>query len=120
VKKTVEIIIENKTYELCYDIKKLSRFERLIGKSIVFMFSVGSAGLVQQADIKFTVSGLVVALDLKNEDEAYDLIEKYCETIGDLDHLNAKIIEAVLATGLFTPGIAKEQEEAVPKKTQKK
>ena len=120
MKKTVEIIIGNKPYELCYNIKKLSRFERLIGKSIVFMFSTGSARFVQQLDIKFTVSGLIVALDLKNEDEAYDLIEKYCEDGGHLDHLNAKIVEAVIVTGLFTPGIAKDQEEAVPKKTQKK
>lgn len=117
MKKSVEIKIGDKTHELCYNIRNLEKYERLLGKSITFLFATGTASLVRQTDIRFTVSGMIVGLHLKDEDEAYDLIDLYCKEGGSLDRLNAKIIEAVLATGLFTTGAAKELEKVVPKET---
>lgn len=120
MKNTVMVKIDGKDKELCYTIKSLAMLEKLIGKSITYLFSAGSAALVRQADISFTVAGLITGLNLKNEDESYDLIESYCKAGGDLDQLNAKIIEAIVATGLFTPGTATQnQEKAVPKKQEK-
>jgi hypothetical protein len=118
MKNTIELKIGKKTYSLCYTIKALAALEKLIGKSVTYMFSIGSAGLVKQADIAFTVAGLVTGLNLKSEDEAYDLIEAYCEAGDDLDRMNAKIIEAILATGLFTLGTAPKA-DTVPKKPDK-
>lgn len=117
MKKSVEIKIGDKTHELCYNIRTLDKYERLLGKSITFLFAVGTTSLVRQTDIRFTVSGMITGLHLKDEDAAYDLIDLYCEAGGSLDQLNAKIIEAVLATGLFTMGTAKELEKVVPEET---
>jgi len=118
MKNTVMIKIDGKDRELCYTIKNLAMLEKLIGKSITYLFSAGSAALVRQADISFTVAGLVTGLNLKNEDEAYDLIEAYCEAGDDLDRMNAHIIKAIVATGLFTRGTAPEK-ETVPKDKEK-
>ena len=112
MKKSAEIKVGDKTHELCYDIRSLAKLEKLIGKSITFLFAAGAVNLVRQSDIAFTVAALICGLKLKNEDEAYDLIDAYCKAGNDLDHLNAAIIEAVIATGLFTMGTVEEMKAA--------
>lgn len=112
MKKTVEIKIGAKTYELCYDIRSLARLEKLLGKSIIYTFGSGGTHMLRQMDIGFTVAGLIVALKMKSEDEAYNFIDAYCEAGGDIDHLGGSIVEAIYATGLFTMGTAKS--ETVP------
>ena len=112
MKKSVEIKIKDKVYELCYDIRSLARLEKLIGKSLIYVFGNGGAHMLRQTDIGFTVAGLIVGLKLKSEDEAYDLIDAYCEAGGDVDHICGIVIEAIVVTGLFTMGMAKN--EAVP------
>lgn len=116
MKKTTEIKFNKKTYELCYTIKSLAMMERLINKSITYIFSSGVQNLVRQANIDFTVAGLVAGLNLNSQDEAYDFVDSYCQAGGNLDELNGKIIEAVVATGLFTQGMAPNNQESVPKK----
>ena len=116
MKKTIEIKFNKKTYELCYTIKSLAMMERLINKSITYIFSSGVDNLVKQANIDFTVAGLVAGLNLKSQDDAYDFVDEFCQAGGNLDELNGKIIEAVIATGLFIQGTAAPSEIVVPKK----
>lgn len=119
MKKSVEIKIKDKVYELCYDIRSLARLEKLIGKSIIYTFGSGGAHMLRQVDIGFTVAGLIVALKMKSEDEAYDFIDAYCEAGGDIDRLGGSIIEAIYATGLFTMGTAKNETVPMAKKEKK-
>lgn len=105
MKKTVTLKLENKIYELGYDIKQLSIFESLSGRSLISYFSAGSElEAVKRLNIRFTVSGLIAGMALESEDEAYDIIQEYCDNGGTLYQLNNIIGEAVQATGLFTVG----------------
>ena len=101
MKKTVKIKIHGKDKEIGFSIRQLSMLEEDINCSIMGIFR---GGAVKNTNLKFTVGALRhgTAGGI-SEDEAYDLIEKYCEE-STLDDLNAKIIEAIFATGLFTPG----------------
>lgn len=101
MKKTVKIKIGGKEKEIGFSIRQLARLEEDINCSIMGVFR---GGAVRNTNIKFTAAALHNGLsDEIGEDEAYDLIEKYCEE-STLDDLNAKIIAAIFATGLFTPG----------------
>ena len=117
MKKTIKIKIDKTEYELCYTIRSLAMFERLIGKSLTSLFSGSPQTLVQKANIDFTVAGLISGLSLKDEDAAYDLIDSYCKAGGDLDELNGAILAAVIETGLFTPGRIPKTVEKPAKKT---
>ena len=119
MKKTIKIKIDKTEYELCYTIRSLAMFERLIGKSLTSLFSGSPQTLVQKANIDFTVAGLISGLSLKDEDAAYDLIDKYCAAGGDLDELNGAILAAVIETGLFTRGKTQQPKEKAAKKTAK-
>ena len=121
MKKTVEFTIENKTYELMFNIKSLALLERKLNKSITYLFAAGAKELVKQIDIGFTVSALQVGLNLSSVDEAYTVVENFCADGNDIDQMNAYIIQAVIATGLFTRGVAQtKQEETAPKTKAKK
>lgn len=120
MKKTVEIKVDNKTFELMFNIQKLMILEKRIGQSITYLFSKGSDYLVKSLDIGFTNYSLQIGLNI-SEDEAFNLIDEYCNEGGTIDLLNGKIMESILATGLFTMGTVKTQEkqEAVPAKKTK-
>jgi hypothetical protein len=50
MKKSVEIKVGTKTHELCYDIRSLAKLEKLIGKSITFLFAAGAVNLGSHFD----------------------------------------------------------------------
>lgn len=104
-----------------FNIQKLMILEKRIGQSITYLFSKGSDYLVKSLDIGFTNYALQIGLNV-TEDEAFELIDEYCNEGGTIDLLNGKIMESILATGLFTMGTVKEtNQETVPaKKTKKK
>lgn len=115
MKKTVKIKINGKEKEIGFTIRQLSTLEEDINCSIMGIFR---GGAVRNTNLKFTVAALRSGIAGEmSENEAYDLIEKYCEE-STLDDLNAKIIEAIFATGLFTPGENKKNGEDETKKGQ--
>ncbi|MDQ0204068.1 hypothetical protein [Pectinatus haikarae] len=121
MKNSVDIVIGKadkpiKKYELCFNIKSLARMERAIGKSITSLFAAGPRGLVQQLDINVTTAALQNGIvDDKGIDieQAYDIIQEFCDNGGTLDRLNAKIITAINETGLFIPGVKETPPEVV-------
>ncbi|SEJ60295.1 hypothetical protein SAMN05660742_111128 [Propionispira arboris] len=109
MKKTVQIKIDGKEKTIYFDIRRLAKLEQDIGTSILGVFR---GGVVQKANINFTVAGLRNGLTENiSVDEAFDTIEACCNAGSDIDEINSKLIEAILETGLFTP--KKEEKNAV-------
>lgn len=113
MKKTVTLKVnEKETYELGYTLKELSRAERLLGHSIISVFSGSLADILGRTTIDFTVNMLMCGLEV-NQDKAYEIIDTFCID-NSIDELNGIIINAIMQTGIFS---RRSQEAAAPAPT---
>ena len=95
MKKDVIFTQGPRTYSISFNIRTLAELERSIGRSLLFMYSSGGAGMIRQCDIHFTANALKYGLkDIGNRDP-YDVIDEYCDNGGTLDFLNGYIFNAI-------------------------
>lgn len=121
MKKQVIIKVGNKEYTLCFTIAKMDKLEGMLGRSLISILS-SVVNLLPKLDINFTACSLICGLEGKqlNKEQAYDVIQDYCDAGGSIDDLNGSIIEAICKTGLFTRGAAVKEAEAPEKIEEKK
>lgn len=101
MKKTVTLKVNDReVYELGFTLKSLSRAERLLGHSILSIFSGSLADILARATIDFTVNMLMTGLEI-DQDKAYEIIDAFCVE-NSIDELNGIIINSIMQTGLFT------------------
>lgn len=115
MKKSIDFKCGGKPCSLMFNTKALAEVERSIGRSLIFMLGQiqVNPAMANAVNIDFTVAGLKAGLQDKPKSfNAYDFIDEYCEN-GALDDLNAYIIEAMFASGLFTQGDQTVTEQAV-------
>ena len=125
MKKTVTLKVnEKQSYELGYNLRQLAHAERLLGHSIISIFSGSLAEILERATLDFTAIMLQTGLEI-NEDRAYEIIDEFCVE-NSIDELNGSIINAIMQTGLFTKAAKAQtteqpelQPEQKPKKTKK-
>ena len=113
MKKDITFTQGPRTYSISFNIRTLAELERSIGRSLLFMYSSGGAGMIRQCDIHFTANALKNGLKDIGDRDPYDVIDEYCDNGGTLDFLNGYIFNAINETGFFikTAGAAVEVPE---------
>ena len=99
--------------EFLFNIRSLKEMEQELGFSLNLLFTPNVALGLRLMTIQFTQLGVKYGLqDKKPEDtDSYEFIQRYCDSGGTLDTLNAHILAAIDATNLFTEGPAAKREE---------
>lgn len=114
MKNSVILKIDEKTqYEISFTIRDLARMEREIGRSLTSVMSGGVDALISKMDIAVTIAGLKNGALYRDSsikpqevtDKAYDIIQSYCDNGGTVDQINALLLRAINASGLFIPGV---------------
>lgn len=114
MKKEVIFTQGNKEYKITYTIRSLAELERSIGRSLLFMYASGPAGMVRQCDITFTANALKCGLVDIGDRDPYDVIDEYCENGGILDTLNGHILDAINQTGFFMKAAQAAEPQTAP------
>lgn len=113
MKKTVVLKVNEKTtYDLGYNLKQLSRAERMLGRSIISIFAGNLEEILSKATLDFTSIMLMAGLDV-SEDRAFEIINEFCVD-NSIDELNGIIINAIMQTGLFTKAAKAQTPEPQP------
>ena len=101
--------------EFLFNIRSLKEMEQELGFSLNLLFTPNVALGLRLMTIHFTQLGVKYGLqDKQPEDkDPYEFIERYCDSGGTLDTLNAYILAAIDATNLFTEGPAAKREELI-------
>ena len=111
MQKSSEIKLSNKVIIIKYNLGSLLKLERTLGHSINAMFAMPLAEYMDRLNIDFAAAAIVCGapsdLRLKTED-ALNIIQQFCDEGGNLDEIYNTIVKAILATGLFTKGVAVE------------
>ena len=91
---------------LLFNILSLKEMEQELGFSLNLLFTPNVALTIRLCTIQFTQLGVKYGLQDKLPEDAdpYAFIQSFCDSGGTLDTLNAHILAAVSATGLFTEG----------------
>lgn len=102
-----------KDYELMYTIASLSKVERRLGRSLMYLIKAVLSGArsLNLVTIDFTIDS--VEEGLQNKPAGFsgaDFVSDYCAKGGDLDTLNWYILQAMILTGLFTTGTVQDAE----------
>ena len=99
--------------EFLFNIRSLKEMEQELGFSLNLLFTPNVALGLRLMTIQFTQLGVKYGLqDKQPEDkDPYEFIQRYCDSGGTLDTLNAYILAAIDATNLFTEGPAAKREE---------
>ena len=101
MKKDITFKQGKKDYTISFNIRSLAELERSLGRSLLFMYASGLAGMIRQCDITFTANALKYGLKDIGDKDPYDFIDEFCEAGGILDTLNSYILEAINKTGFF-------------------
>ena len=104
---TVFAIGETK-HEMYFTIGDMRAIEREIGSSLIYLFSGDWRQLVRNIPIDVLVAGIRYGIHdekhgRRTDDEAYDIIQGYCDDGNNLDAFTALFIQAIMKTGLFNP-----------------
>lgn len=116
MKKAITFKMGEKEYSLMFNTRALAEMERLNhGRSIMLIMGSmlrNSAAAYNNLNLDFTLAGLKAGLqDMPKDTDYYDFIDRYCEESGSIDDLNGYILKAIVASGLFTQGGQREEEE---------
>ena len=116
MKKAISFKMGDKDYSLMFNTRALAEMERLNhGRSIMLIMGSmlrNSAAAYNNLNLDFTLAGLKAGLQgMPKDTDYYDFIDSYCEESGSIDDLNGYILKAIIASGLFTQGGQKEEEE---------
>lgn len=116
MKKAITFKMGEEEYSLMFNTKALAEMERLNhGRSIMLIMGSmlrNSAAAYSTLNLDFTLAGLKAGLqNMPKDTDYYDFIDRYCENSGSIDDLNGYILRAIVASGLFTQGGRKEEEE---------
>lgn len=116
MKKAITFKMGEKEYSLMFNTKALAEMERLNhGRSIMLIMGSmlrNSAAAYSTLNLDFTLAGLKAGLqNMPRDTDYYDFIDRYCENSGSIDDLNGYILKAIVASGLFTQGGRREEEE---------
>lgn len=116
MKKAISFKLGDKEYSLMFNTRALAEMERLNhGRSIMLIMGSmlrNSAAAYNNLNLDFTLAGLKAGLQgMPKDTDYYDFIDRYCSEEGSIDDLNGYILKAIVASGLFTQGGQKEEEE---------
>lgn len=116
MKKAISFKMGDKDYSLMFNTRALAEMERLNhGRSIMLIMGSmlrNSAAAYNNLNLDFTLAGLKAGLqDMPKDTDYYDFIDRYCSEEGSIDDLTGYILKAIIASGLFTQGGQKEEEE---------
>ncbi len=107
MKKSVTLHVKDKDYTLEFTVKSLASLERSLGgRSLTFMLELVNTNPVYASNFNIDFVKNALECGIKEKDkgfDGYDFIDAYCEK-DDLSDLTAKVMEALLITGLFTKG----------------
>lgn len=107
MKKSVTLHVKDRDYTLEFTVKTLAQLERSLGgRSLTFMLELVNTNPVYASNFNIDFVKNALECGIKEKDkgfDGYDFIDAYCEK-GDLSDLTAKVMEALLITGLFTKG----------------
>jgi len=119
MKKDITFRQGKKEYTISFNIRSLAELERSIGRSLVFIYFSGPAGMIRQCDITFTANALKYGLKDIGDKDPYDVIDEFCDAGGILDTLNGYILEAINETGFFIKAKKAAEEPEEPEEPEK-
>ena len=116
MKKDTVFNIGKKEYSIAFTNRDLAKMERSIGRSLLSMFGGTGNHLVEAMTIDVMASAVVCGVKDLGKEDPYDFIQRYCDEGGDIDSFGGIVLDALLATGLFTRGKAARKVEKAPDK----
>ena len=113
MKESIKFNNGTRECEFLFNIRSLKEMEQELGFSLNLLFTPNVALGLRLMTIHFTQLGVKYGLqDKQPEDkDPYEFIERYCDSGGTLDTLNAHILAAIDATNLLTEGPVAKREE---------